>query len=70
VRALWALRSIAVVMAVLLTGTTINVPAASAITPPSVDPALVPPDGIPKPEQPMRQSNECAHAIAATQQDV
>ena len=69
-RARWALRSTAIVMAVLLTGTAINVPAASAITPPSVDPALVPPDGPPTPEQPMRQSNECAHAIAATQPDV
>ena len=65
-----ALRGTAVAMVVLLTGTATNMPAASAIAPPSVEPALVPPDGAPAPEQPMRQSNECAHPIAAERPDV
>jgi membrane-anchored mycosin MYCP len=65
-----ALRSTAIVMVVLLTGTPINMPVASAIGPPSVEPALVPSDGPPTPEQPMRQSNECARAIAVGSPDV
>ena len=61
-----ALRITAAAMVVLLTG----IPVASAIGPPPVDPALVPPDTPPGPEQPMRQSNECAQTIAAPTPDV
>ncbi|WP_439097887.1 S8 family serine peptidase, partial [Mycobacterium kyorinense] len=34
-------------------------PSAYAINPPVIDPAAVPPDGPPGPEQPMRQSSYC-----------
>ncbi|SON59825.1 Mycosin-2 [Mycobacterium simulans] len=40
-----------------------SLPAAQAIPPPSVDPARVPADGKPGPDQPMRQSNTCARTI-------
>lgn len=47
-----------------------NPAAALAITPPSVDPAMVPGDGPPGPEQAMRQTARCRTAIAAAQPDV
>ena len=65
-----AVRIIAITMVVLLTGTATNMPASLAVAPPSADPALVPADGPPTPEQPMRQSNECAHAMTALVPDV
>ena len=43
---------------------------ALAIGPPSVDPALVPGDGQPGPEQTMRQSARCRTAIAVSEPDV
>ncbi|MCV7319015.1 type VII secretion-associated serine protease mycosin [Mycolicibacterium confluentis] len=49
--------------ALMLVALSANVPAAQAITPPTVDPAMVPADGKPGPDQPMRQSNMCAQAI-------
>lgn len=64
------MRCIAFTLAVLLTGTAANVPAALAVAPPVVDPSLVPPDGPPSPEQPMRQSNECARTMATADPDV
>ncbi|MGI9162238.1 MAG: type VII secretion-associated serine protease mycosin, partial [Mycobacterium sp.] len=54
----------------MLTAGAANVPAALAIAPPQVDRLLVPADGPPAPEQPMRQSNVCATAIAAGAPDV
>ena len=63
-------RVLAATMVVLLTGMLSNAPTALAIEPPSVDPALVPPDGTPGPEQPMRQSNVCARAITVAAPDV
>lgn len=60
-------RTLAVTMVILLTGMLSNVPTALAIEPPTVDPALVPPDGAPGPEQPMRQSNVCARTIAVAE---
>jgi membrane-anchored mycosin MYCP len=59
-----AIRVFAATVVVLLTGMMSNAPTAMAIEQPSVDPALVPSDGAPGPEQPMRQSNVCARAIA------
>jgi membrane-anchored mycosin MYCP len=47
-----------------------NIPAAEAIPPPSVDPSLVPPDGPPHPDQPMRQSNNCARTITVADPNV
>lgn len=63
-------RMAAVTTVVLLTATMGNVPAALAIEAPSVDPALVPPDGAPGPEQPMRQSNTCARTVAVSEPDI
>ena len=42
-------------------------PLAAAIPPPRVDPSMVPPDGTPGPEQPMRQSNVCARTITVAE---
>ena len=63
-------RSVAIAMTVLLTGTAVTAPAALAVDPPAVDPSLVPPDGPPSPEQSMRQSNECARTTATADPDV
>ena len=63
-------RIAAVTMVVLLTGMLSNAPMAVAIEPPSVDPALVPADDTPAPEQPMRQSNVCARAITVAEPNV
>lgn len=63
-------RLLAATTVVLLTGMLSNAPTALAIEPPSVDPALVPPDGTPGPEQVMRQSNVCARAITVATPDV
>ncbi|GAB7144517.1 type VII secretion-associated serine protease mycosin [Mycobacterium riyadhense] len=53
-----ALAGVGVLVTMLAT-----LPAAQAIPPPSVDPARVPADGKPGPDQPMRQSNTCARTI-------
>lgn len=63
-------RLLAATMVVLLTGMLSNAPTALAIEPPSVDPALVPPDAAPGPDQAMRQSNVCARAITVAVPDV
>ncbi|MEE3752051.1 type VII secretion system ESX-2 serine protease mycosin MycP2 [Mycobacterium intracellulare] len=47
-----------------------NIPAAQAITPPSVDPGMVPPDGPPRPDQPMRRANSCSSPIIVRNPDV
>lgn len=64
------MRLFAVTLVVMLTTGATNVPAALAIAPPQVDRLLVPADGPPSPEQPMRQSNMCATAIATGSPDV
>ncbi|BBY64144.1 type VII secretion-associated serine protease mycosin [Mycolicibacterium helvum] len=63
-------RIAATAMVILLTGIIANIPAAQAIPPPSVDPSLVPPDGPPRPDQPMRQSNICARTITVADPNV
>jgi membrane-anchored mycosin MYCP len=63
-------RTTAIAMAVLLTAANTHVPNGMAITPPVVDPSLVPPDGPPGPDQPMRQSNVCAQAITVPKPEV
>lgn len=63
-------RIAATAMVILLTGMIANIPAAQAIPPPSVDPSLVPPDGPPRPDQPMRQSNICARTITVADPNV
>lgn len=65
-----AMRIIAVTAVTLLTVGLSNPAAALAITPPQVDRLSVPADGSPSPDQPMRQSNVCATAIAAEEPDV
>ena len=60
-------RIAAVTVLVTALSITDQIPPAAAISPPSVNPASVPADGRPGPEEPMRQSNICAQAIAAPQ---
>lgn len=45
-------------------------PMGLAVPTPSIDPSMVPADGTPGPETPMRQSNLCAGAVAAAEPDV
>lgn len=63
-------RLAAVAVTILLTGVFASVPAVQAVPPPSVDPTLVPADGPPRPEQPMRQSNLCARTITVADPNV
>ncbi|MBU3750808.1 MAG: type VII secretion-associated serine protease mycosin [Mycobacterium sp.] len=63
-------RIAALATSILLTVMGSAAPAALAVEPPSVDPALVPPDDIPGPEQPMRQSNVCARPITVDDPNV
>ncbi|WP_313673454.1 type VII secretion-associated serine protease mycosin [Mycolicibacterium sp.] len=63
-------RIVAAAMVVLLTGMLSNAPTAVAIEPPNVDPALVPPDGTPGPDEPMRQSNVCARTVTVAEPNV
>ncbi|MGB8387990.1 S8 family serine peptidase, partial [Mycobacterium sp.] len=52
--------SSATVVAILLTsGALAGLPPASAISPPTIDPAAVPPDGPPGPPAPMKQTAYC-----------
>lgn len=60
----------ALITALLLVGSNANLPAAHAITPPSVDPSAVPADGRPGPDEPMRQSNICAQPITVADPNV
>jgi membrane-anchored mycosin MYCP len=60
----------AVTLVVLLIGLWVNIPAAQAIPPPSVDPGRLPADGNPGPQQPMRQSNICARTITVADPNV
>ncbi|WP_261864348.1 S8 family serine peptidase, partial [Mycobacterium marinum] len=67
----WACaRTAAVTVAVTLVALSANLPAAWAISPPSVDPALVPPDGPPHSEHPMRRANSCSTPITVRNPDV
>ncbi|WP_036450742.1 type VII secretion-associated serine protease mycosin [Mycobacterium marinum] len=63
-------RTAAVTVAVTLVALSANLPAAWAISPPSVDPALVPPDGPPHSEHPMRRANSCSTPITVRNPDV
>jgi membrane-anchored mycosin MYCP len=63
-------RAAAVAGAVALVAMSANIPAAFAITPPSVDPGMVPPDGPPRPDQPMRRANSCSTPITVRNPDV
>lgn len=58
-------RRVAIAILVTLTTGLTSAPWVSAVVPPLVDPSHVPPDGVPGPERPMRQSNLCARPIAA-----
>jgi membrane-anchored mycosin MYCP len=66
----WARRIEALLLVSLLVGMLTNLPAAQAIPPPIVDPARVPADGRPGPEEPMRQSNTCARPITVADPNV
>ena len=56
--------------ALLLVAMSSNLPVAQAIAPPSVDPSMVPADGKPGPDQPMRQSNMCAQTMTVADPSV
>jgi hypothetical protein len=63
------LRAVAIAAVMLVAAPTAVVPSASALPPPVVDPTLVPADGPPGPEQPMRQSNLCAATMLTSAAD-
>ncbi|OBK89705.1 type VII secretion-associated serine protease mycosin [Mycolicibacter sinensis] len=63
-------RAVALTAVVLLAGLADVPPLARAIEPPSVDPAMAPPDGPPGPDQPMRRSNSCSVPITVSNPDV
>lgn len=63
-------RGAAVAAVMLLVSLSSGSPVAQAIEPPSVDPALVPADGVPGPDQPMRRSNSCSVPITVSNPDV
>lgn len=66
----WAQRISSIALAALLVALSANFPAAQAISPPTVDPARVPPNGKPEPDQPMRQSAVCARPITVADPNV
>lgn len=55
---------------VLLVAVSVTSPAAQAIPAPVIDPGRVPADGVPGPDEPMRQSNVCAQTTAVADPDV
>ena len=59
----------AVATIVLLTAITVSNAPAGAFPQPVIDPALVPADGPPGPDQPMRQTSVCARPISAPEPD-
>ena len=63
-------RLFAVTVLVMAMSATAQLSPAEAISPPPVNPASVPSDGKPGPEQPMRQSNMCARSIATPDPNV
>lgn len=67
--AAWAQRIASMALAGLLVALCANVPVVQAIPPPSVDPGRVP-DGIPGPDEPMRQSAVCARPITVADPNV
>lgn len=63
-------RGFTVAVVVFLASAVTNPSAAMAITAPVADPSMAPGDGVPGPEQSMRQSNYCATPTAAADPDV
>ncbi len=63
-------RFAALTVTVGLVALSANITTAQAIPPPSVDPGLVPADGPPRPEQPMRRANSCSAPITVKNPDV
>ena len=63
-------RGVALAGVVLLVAAVATAPEAQGIPPPTVDPSLVPPDGQPRSDQPMRQSNICARTITVADPSV
>ena len=63
--------SSAAAVAALLLGANVMMPAAAvAIEPPGVDPAALPPDDTPGPDQEMKQENTCAAPLTVATPDV
>jgi len=58
-------------VAALLLGANVMMPAAAvAIDPPGIDPAALPPDDTPGPDQEMKQQNTCADPLTVANPDV
>ena len=58
-------------LAAVLLGANVMMPAAAvAIEPPGVDPAALPPDDTPGPDQEMKQQNTCADPLTVANPDV
>ena len=61
----------AAAVAALLLGANVMMPAAAvAIDPPGIDPAALPPDDTPGPDQEMKQQNTCADPLTVANPDV
>ena len=61
----------AAAVAALLLGANVMMPAAAvAIDPPGIDPAALPPDDTPGPDQEMKQQNTCADPLTVATPDV
>ncbi|PIB78188.1 type VII secretion-associated serine protease mycosin [Mycobacterium celatum] len=65
----WTRRAWSMTMATLI-ALLVNPAAAQALPAPSVDPARVPADSTPVPDQPMRQRNACSRPITVADPDV
>ncbi|WP_276032570.1 type VII secretion-associated serine protease mycosin [Mycobacterium alsense] len=63
-------RAASILAALTLVAFAGNIPAAQAISPPKVDPGMVPPDGPPRSDQPMRRANSCSVPITVKTPDV
>lgn len=66
----WFSILVALFATITLVGLSANIPVSQAITPPTVDPGMVPADGAPGPEEPMRRSNSCSSPITVGNPDV
>lgn len=63
-------RAVAAAAVMMLVSLADMPPLAQAMEPPTVDPAQVPPDARPGPDQPMRRSNSCSVPITVSNPDV
>lgn len=65
-----ARKAAAIGLAAVVSASVGSHPIALAVPTPAVDPSMVPGDGSPGPEVPMRQSNQCARAVVSAEPDI